>query len=56
LVRHARQQLEHALASAGDPQSAERFFQEVAREIAPYNDAGLCDPTVNNMYRYTAVF
>lgn len=56
MVCHTRQQLEHALASAGDPQSAERFFREVAQAIAPYNDAGLCDRAVNNMYRYTTVF
>jgi FADH2 O2-dependent halogenase len=27
----------------------------VAEQIAPFNVAGLCDPAVQNMYRYTAV-
>ncbi len=31
-------------------------FRERTRELlAPFNHAGLCDPTVMNMYRYTAV-
>jgi len=33
----------------------ERFEQFIARAIEPYNIAGLCDPTVSNMYRYTAI-
>ncbi len=56
VVRDTRHQLELALAAGGAPRSAERFFQEVAQAIAPFNDAGLCAPAVNNMYRYTAVF
>jgi len=30
------------------------FEREVADAIRPYNIAGLCDPSVQNMYRYTA--
>jgi FADH2 O2-dependent halogenase len=37
------------------PNAAQDFFQEVADGIAPYNTVGLCDPTVHNMYRYTAI-
>jgi FADH2 O2-dependent halogenase len=33
----------------------ERFEQFVARGIEPYNIAGLCNPAVQNMYRYTAI-
>ena len=32
-----------------------RFEQFIADGIAPYNIAGLCDPSVQNMYRYTAI-
>jgi FADH2 O2-dependent halogenase len=32
-----------------------RFEQFVARGIAPYNIAGLCDQAAHNMYRYTAI-
>jgi hypothetical protein len=35
--------------------SEEEFAQFVAEAIAPYNVAGLCEPTARNMYRYTAV-
>ncbi|HUG90457.1 MAG TPA: tryptophan 7-halogenase [Planctomycetaceae bacterium] len=31
------------------------FEQAIARTIAPFNVARLCDPGVRNMYRYTAV-
>ncbi|MCI0433890.1 MAG: tryptophan 7-halogenase, partial [Gemmatimonadetes bacterium] len=31
------------------------FEDRVAQLIAPYNVAGLCDPSVRNMYRYTAI-
>jgi FADH2 O2-dependent halogenase len=33
----------------------QRFEQFIARGIEPYNIAGLCDPAVKNMYRYTAI-
>jgi len=33
----------------------ERFEATVRRAIEPINTAGLCDATVNNMYRQTAV-
>jgi tetracycline 7-halogenase / FADH2 O2-dependent halogenase len=32
-----------------------RFERFIANGIAPYNIAGLCDPEVRNMYRYTAI-
>ena len=28
------------------------YERQVARDIAPYNTAGLCDPAKNNMYPY----
>ena len=33
------------------PPAAE-YERQVARDIAPYNTAGLCNPTKNNMYPY----
>lgn len=40
-------------AAAADSQVA-RFEQRLAAAIGPYNSVGLCDPSVRNMYRYTA--
>ncbi|MDA1013639.1 MAG: tryptophan 7-halogenase [Planctomycetota bacterium] len=34
--------------------TATAFEREVAIDIQPFNHVGLCDPGVNNMYRYTA--
>lgn len=41
-------------AGAASPATLDEFDAEVARELAPYNHAGLCDPSVRNMYRFTA--
>lgn len=38
--------------SSADVDAFERF---IARGLAPYNTAGLCDPAAGNMYRYTAI-
>lgn len=44
-----------ARPSAPDDASAVRHFAEsIASRIAPFNTVGLCDPSVHNMYRYTA--
>ncbi len=37
-----------------DSSSVAEFEQFVAESIEPFNIAGLCDPSVQNMYRYTA--
>lgn len=37
-----------------DAESVTAFERFVARELRPYNTAGLCDPEAHNMYRYTA--
>jgi FADH2 O2-dependent halogenase len=31
------------------------FENFIARNLAPYNSCGLCDPAASNMYRYTAI-
>lgn len=54
VVRRVYERLKTLVHQAGSG-SAEDFFQEVAAAIAPYNTAGLCDPSVRNMYRYTAI-
>ena len=41
--------------SQPDSAAADSFQRNVAAAIAPFNVAGLCDPGVRNMYRYTAV-
>jgi hypothetical protein len=33
----------------------ERLERELAESIAPFNVVGLCDPTVRNMYRHSAL-
>jgi tetracycline 7-halogenase / FADH2 O2-dependent halogenase len=45
------------LACQSEPSPAQiaDFEQFIARGLAPYNTAGLCDPACRNMYRYTAV-
>ncbi len=35
-----------------DPQEAIGYERQVARDIAPYNSVGLCDPARQNMYPY----
>lgn len=55
MVSKVHQQLIQALQTPPDGQRYGRFFQVVAEAIAPFNIAGLCDTTVNNLYRYTAV-
>lgn len=54
-VQRVRDELSRVLKTPVDPHASRGFFAYVADEIAPYNIAGLCDATVNNMYRYTAV-
>ena len=49
---HAR--LRDLLAEPVDRAARRSFEEHVCRQIAPYNVAGLCDPEVRNMYRYTA--
>jgi hypothetical protein len=36
------------------PHSLGSRLADVARELRPYNHAGLCDPAARNMYRFTA--
>jgi len=36
------------------PAGLRSFQNDLAQAISPYNIAGLCDPAVQNMYRYTA--
>jgi len=45
------------LLAAGEPGPNEvaAFERRIAEGIAPFNDAGLCDPAARNMYRYTAL-
>ena len=38
-----------------DDTIAAEFERTVSNRIAPYNTAGLCDPSAGNMYRYTAL-
>jgi hypothetical protein len=33
----------------------ERLERELAETIAPFNVVGLCDPSVRNMYRHSAL-
>ncbi len=40
------------LASASDPAAVRAYERQVAQDIAPYNTAGLCDPSKKNMYPY----
>jgi FADH2 O2-dependent halogenase len=47
-------QLAECVRPPGDEEAA-KFPQRVAKAIAPFNYAGLCDPRVKNMYRRTAV-
>jgi FADH2 O2-dependent halogenase len=39
-------------AAGAGPSAAREYERRVARDIAPYNTAGLCDPSKNNMYPY----
>ena len=41
-------------ADGANPVAIVRFEREVAQAIEPFNRAGLCDPSAQNMYRYTA--
>jgi FADH2 O2-dependent halogenase len=56
LVLSAWEQVQQ-LASQTESSAAKvaEFEQFIARGLAPYNTAGLCDPDSGNMYRYTAV-
>ena len=51
-VAAVREQMPVAAASACD-EATDRFFEYVAKRIAPFNRVGLCDRSVRNMYRYT---
>lgn len=56
IVRSLRDEL-HGLvrqgpATAGD---IDRYEVRLRNAIAPYNSAGLCDPAVRNMYRFTVL-
>ena len=41
-------------ADGRTPAAISEFEQFVAKAIEPFNSVGLCDPSVQNMYRYTA--
>jgi FADH2 O2-dependent halogenase len=49
---------ERVVSLTGGPPAADdavtKFEQDLADGLRPFNIAGLCDPTVRNMYRYTA--
>lgn len=47
--------IERELQRPAEQREPSRLQQDVARAIADYNTAGLCDPSVENMYRYTAL-
>ena len=56
-LRKISQDLRGELTAAVEDGSAaaiERFEQQVATAIAPFNSVGLCDPAVKNMYANTA--
>jgi FADH2 O2-dependent halogenase len=56
LVVEAWQQIRGLFAQPSVSQAQQQRFEDfVARGLAPYNIAGLCDPAVHNMYRYTAI-
>jgi FADH2 O2-dependent halogenase len=40
--------------TGNDTEEVSCFSDSVAARIAPFNSVGLCDPSVHNMYRYTA--
>jgi FADH2 O2-dependent halogenase len=40
------------LASVTDPAAIRAYERQVGQDIAPYNTAGLCDPSKKNMYPY----
>ncbi len=54
LITQARVWLFEALNASDPIEAADHFRDQMARLVAPYNTAGLFDPTVQNMYRYTA--
>lgn len=56
VVRDLYRRLE-SLPRSGPPDAAQiaGYEQAVAAAIAPWNTAGLCDPSAGNMYRHTAV-
>ncbi len=52
IVEEAHQQILRLAASPDlGPGEAARFQNDIAAAIEPYNLAGLCDPSVANMYR-----
>lgn len=54
VVRAVRTRLNERLAQEYVPDEGAAFTREVAAAIEPFNGAGLCDPSVHNMYRRTA--
>jgi FADH2 O2-dependent halogenase len=54
IVKAAHQKLVSIPRDSADRSITDAFAEDVRRWIEPYNIAGLCDPSVNNMYRYTA--
>lgn len=42
-------------ASRFQPSEVKRFRDSIRRSIEPFNQAGLCDPAAEHMYRYTAI-
>lgn len=55
VVTQVTGELRRVVNSERSDRTSCHFFETVATAIAPYNTAGLCDTSVNNMYRYTAV-
>lgn len=55
VVDAVREQLIEGVDMSDRENMATRFRDSVARAIAPFNLVGLCDPTVANMYRHTAL-
>lgn len=55
-ISHLRERLDAMTpVESLDDAAVAAFEDEVARRIEPYNVVGLCDRSVRNMYRYTAV-
>lgn len=53
IVKAAHQKLVGIPRDSADRSIADAFAEDIRQWIEPYNIAGLCDPSVKNMYRYT---
>lgn len=53
VVAAAQKRLAEVRQGVVDRSATQAYADEIRRWIAPYNIARLCDPTCNNMYRYT---